>query len=108
MPRQVRIVLFAAIEQHLDADADAEERLAGAGDIVAEDVDESERAQVFHGRAGGADAGEDHAIGGDDSLGAIGDFTLVAEEFEGALDAGEVAGFVIDDCDHGLIPSPRS
>jgi len=45
---------------------------------------------------------------GDDSLGAIGDFALMAEELERAFYAGEVARFVIDDSDHGLIPSQRS
>src|SRR5277367_2029557 len=101
-------VLFTAIEQHLDADADAEERLAGAGDVVAQHVDESERAQIFHGGAGGADAGEDDAIGGGDALGAIGYFGLMTEKFERALNAGQVAGFVVNDCYHGRIPNRRS
>jgi hypothetical protein len=32
----------------------------------------------------------------------------MAEEFECALNAGEVAGFVIDDCDHSSVQRSRS
>ena len=94
-------VLLAAIEQDLDTDADAEERFAGAGDVVAKNFDESERAQIFHRGAGRSDPRQYHAIGGDDTLGAIGYLGFMAEELERALNAGQVAGFVIDDCDHG-------
>ena len=76
--------------------------------LVAENFDESERAQIFHRGAGGSDSRQDYAIGGDDALGAIGNLGLMAEEFECALNAGEVAGFVIDDCDHGCVQRSRS
>ena len=96
-------VLFAAIEQDLDTDADAEERLAGARDIVAQNLDEAESVQIFHRGAGRADARQNHAIGGDDAFGAICNFRFMTEEFERALNAGEVSGFVINDCDHRFI-----
>src|ERR1017187_980721 len=38
----IGLVLFAAIEQHLDADADAQKWFAGAGYVIAENFDESE------------------------------------------------------------------
>src|ERR1035437_9714612 len=49
----IDIALFAAIEQQLDADADAQEWFTGAGYVVAENFDESESAQIFHRGAGG-------------------------------------------------------
>ncbi len=101
-------VLFAAIEQDLDPDADAEERLAGARYVVAQNLDESERAQIFHRGACCSDTRKYHAVGGDDALGAIGDLGFMAEEFQRALNAGEVAGLVIDDCDHRFNPEKRS
>jgi hypothetical protein len=64
--------------------------------------------QIFHGGAGGADTRENDAIGFDDAVRAVGDFGFMAEEFEGVLDAGEVARFVVDDCDHGWVPRWRS
>ena len=101
-------VLFAAIEQDLDPDADADERFAGASYVVAENLDEPERAQIFHRGAGRADAGQNHAVGCNDALGAIGDFGFMAEEFQRALNAGKVAGLVIDDCNHRWNPERRS
>ena len=103
MPRHSALSSSLRSEQDLDTDADAEERLAGARDIVAQNLDESERAQIFHRGARCTDARQNHAIGGDDTLGAVCNFRLMPEEFERALNAGQVAGFVIDDCDHRFI-----
>ena len=100
-----RVVLLAAIQQHLDPDADAEERLAGADDVVAQHLVESERAQVFHRRARRADAGQDHAVGGAHALGAVGDLAGMAEMLQRACDAGQIARLVIDDCDHRVTGS---
>ena len=103
-PKAFAVVFFAAIEQDLDTDADAEERFAGASDVVTQSLGESERAQIFHGSAGRSDARQDHPIGSDDALGAIGNFGIVAKEFQRALNTGEVAGLVIDNCDHRFNP----
>src|SRR5260370_1692751 len=62
------VVLLASIEQHLDPDADAEEGLAGTGDVVAQDLVEFQRAQVTHCRARRAYAGQDCAVGGSRAL----------------------------------------
>lgn len=94
------VVFFASLEENLDADADAEHGRAAGEDFVAEERVESEAAEVGHGGAGGADAGQDDALGGADDGGLVGDDGVVAEVFEGAEHALKVAGFVVDDGDH--------
>src|SRR5260370_2362614 len=42
------VVLLASIEQHLESHADAEEGLAAAGEVVAQDLVEFQRAQATH------------------------------------------------------------
>ena len=93
-------ILLGRLEEDLGAEADAEEGGAG-GDGLADGAVESRDPQGPHGAAGGADAGEEHPLGGAEARGVGGDLANRAERLERELDAGEVAGLVVDDGDHG-------
>ena len=95
-----RVVFFAVIHQNLDPDTNAQKRLARADYVVAQHPRQSQPMQVVHGRAGGADSRQNHAVGRADLLGPVGDLTSMAQMFQGARDAGQVAGPVIHDCYH--------
>ncbi len=56
-PETIGAVLFAAVEEHLDSDTDAQEGLTGTRDIVAQHRSEAEGVEVLHGSAGSADPG---------------------------------------------------
>jgi len=95
-------ILFAAIEQDLDTDADAEKGLPARA-TSSRSTSASLSARRFSMVApAGTDAGQDHAIGGADFFRAIGYLARMAEVLERAFDARKVAGFVIDDRNHGF------
>ena len=58
----VDVALGAVLEQHLQADADAEERHALAADAAVEVLDPAALAQRGHRDVGGPDAREDEAV----------------------------------------------
>ena len=91
--------LLALVEEHLHADADAEQRLAG-GHMGQQRLDETAGAQVADAVAKGADAGEHHLVGRGDIPGIGADPRREAELLEGLLDAAQVAHLIINDIYH--------
>ena len=90
------VAFFGAFEEGLEAHADAEEGAVG-GEVFADGLDEAAFAEVAHGIGGSSDAGEDEC-GGVGDIGRVGaDDGVGADVVEGAGDAAEVAGVVIDD-----------
>ena len=101
----VLAIFEAAVEQQLQAEADAEERFAG-GDGRADRLDEVARFEGGNGVAKGADAGE-HELRCFGQLGrVVGDRRRVPRALERLLDAAEVAHAVVDDGDHGEVEGP--
>src|SRR5208283_3033694 len=96
----VGAILFAVIEQYLNTEADAEEGLASACYVVAQDADEAKRTQILHGGTGSAHAGQNNVIGGADPFRAISNLAAMAQMLEGARHAGEIARPIINDRDH--------
>ena len=96
----VDVALFGVVEQHLEADADAEERQAVALHAFREGLDQPGVGERIHGGPGRADAGKDDAIGvgelargGDQPVGK-------SEPFERVADARGVPRSVVDDRNH--------
>ena len=97
----VLAALLADGQERLEAHADAEVGPAARHE-GADGLDEGALAQVAHGVGGGADAGHDDDVRGLDGGGVAGDGGVVAAVGDGALDAAQVAGAVVDDDDsHG-------
>ena len=88
-----------ALEEPLQADADAE-KPGAARDALADGLGEAERGEKLRGLEV-ADAGKDDLCGFADDVGVLrNDDLLRAKVGERLDDAGEVAGFVVDDGDH--------
>ena len=96
----VGVALLAVVEQHLEADADAEERDAVAPHAIAERADEVLLDQAVDGGAGGADAGKDDALGGRDLGRGGGEPGRQPQVLQGVHHARGVAGAVVDHVDH--------
>lgn len=92
-------VFVADVEEHLETEADAEERFLG-GDVVLDRGDEILAVEFADGVAEGSDAGEDDFFGGGDVGGRGGDAGVDLERFKGFLNAAEIAHAVVDDGDH--------
>ena len=99
-PRPGGVALLAVVEEHLEADADAEERDAVALHPVAERGHEVLLDQRVDGGAGGAHAGEDDALGGGDLGRGRGQPGGQPQVRQGVQDARRVPGAVVDDVDH--------
>ena len=100
----VLAALLADGEQGLLTHADAEERAAGR-DVFAYGLDHVVLAQVAHGVGSGADAGHDERVGCGDLDGILRDGWFVADVGDGARDATQVSGTIVDDDDlrwHGV------
>jgi len=90
--------LFRAIEEGLEAHADAEEWAAGF-DVPEQGLDEVSVAEVGHRIGSGAHTGQDHAAGAVDIVGVGRNDRRVIDVGEGAGDASQVPCAVIDDND---------
>ena len=88
--------LFAAVEQELEAEADAHERLA-AGDVVFDWIDEAARFEDVHRGAVRADAREDELVRGGDARGVVHGLDREPEGLDGVADAPDVAGAVVQE-----------
>src|SRR5262249_29840785 len=86
-------VLLGALDRELEAEADAEHGLRGR-DPRTQRLVEALLAQLVHGRAGGADAGQHREVGARDVVG-----HLRAEPTQRDLDRADVPGAVIADRD---------
>ncbi len=92
-------VLFALLEQHLHADADAQERRA-PGRGLAQHGHEVALPDLVHGRAEGAVAGQDQRLRLAQLLGISGEQGGRARVPKALGDAAQVAEAVVDDRDH--------
>src|SRR5579863_3085090 len=102
----IRVVLVAMAQQYLDADADAEKRLARARDVVTQNLCEPQAMQIFHRGAGCANTRQDHTLGRAESLGLVGYFAPMPQKFECASNAGKIARPVVDDRYHSTARRP--
>ena len=93
--------LLAAVEQQLQAEADAHERLAGR-DVVLDGVDEPARREDVHGGPVRADAREDELVRGGDARGVVHGLDREAQGLDGVANAPNVAGAVVQE---GHLPS---
>ncbi len=99
-PALVPAVLVARVEEQLQAQADAQKRLAGV-DGRQHRLDQAAAAQFGHGVLKRPDAGQ-HDLRGRGHHGRVaGDDGLVADLLEALLHAAKVAHPVVDDGDHG-------
>ena len=94
--------LLAAVEEDLQADADAEQRLAG-GDRLLEHGDQAALFEVLHAVAKGADARQHDLRGLADHAFVTRHADVRAERDERLLGAEEIADAVINDCNHGIL-----
>src|SRR5207245_465730 len=99
--------LVAGFEQRLQAEADAQERHAGA-DAVDQGIANSELVERAHHLSEMADAGKEDFRGGAQAFGITYEGVGAAELGEGVLDRAEVAGAVVEDGDHKLWKSWRT
>ena len=97
----VAATFVADVEQQLQAQADAQKRLAG-GDRLADRLDQMPPLEFGHRIAEGSDAGQ-HDLFGLGQHGRIaGNRGLIADLFESLLHAAKVAHLVVDDGDQWL------
>ena len=95
----VRSALVADVEEHLQAETDAEERLAALA-VFNNRLFEVGLAQAPQGVADGPDARQHEPVGGADLLGRGDDLRRVADSGERLLDAAKVGKAVVDDRQH--------
>ncbi len=94
------VALLRPLEQQLLAEAEADGRLGEPAD----DVDEPARAQLAHALLGGADAGQDDAVGRADH-GRVGrQLRAHAEPLEREAHRGDVGAAAVDDDGHQSTP----
>ena len=86
--------LLAALEEQLQAEADAEDRRPRRGPL-GEQLVEAGRADPLHRPREGADAGQDQPVGGADRLGVGADRGARADVLERLLDRAQVAHPVV-------------
>lgn len=86
-------------QDDLCAEADADERSALSGHLF-NCFNKIQLMKSIHCSSGGADAGEDNTFGGEYFLGIAGDFRVQAQCFAGQFYAGQVAGFIVNNCNH--------
>src|SRR5205807_8306697 len=99
----VHTVLLALLEQQLHPETDPEKRPPG-GDIGPDPVREPRGAQARHRRPERAGPGDDERVRLVERPRRIDDADLEALPLQPLLDAAEVAGAVIDHCDHARVP----
>lgn len=92
----VEAVFFAEVGEELEAQADAEERFAGLGEVF-DGAGEVSGVEDFHGVLKGSDAGNDELIGRLDLLGSGDDLRGITHTFKGLLNAAEIGHAVVDD-----------
>ena len=97
---RLRPVLVARLEQQLQPEAHAEERLVRR-DPADDRVDEAGVAEAVHRGRGRPDARDDDRVGAIDRVRVAGDDDLGTGGGQPLLDADEVAGAVVDDRDPG-------
>ena len=97
----VRAAFVALFKEGLHAQADAHEELA-ALDLFLQERDEVEFLQVAHGIADGADAGQFDHIGVADDRRVAGNDGFDTQALPGIIDIGQIANFIIDDCNFHL------
>ncbi len=90
--------LFAAFEEHLQADANSEERLAGAH-LFKERFDEAVGAQAFHAFAECADAGEHDLARRGQCRRVLRESGIEAQMLKRFFRAPQIAHAIVDDCD---------
>ena len=105
-PQRVRPVLIAAIEQHLEAQTDPQERLA-CRHPGTDRVHEAVALQARHRRGRGAHARHDERVRAAQRLAVAGDRDLRADARERLIDADQVPGAMVDDGDANLSVDPR-
>ncbi len=91
--------LFTFLKEHLVADADAEE-WATAGEPRFHRLPKAALAEAADAVAKGADAGEDDLFGAFDFGEVCGETHVSAVILQGVEDAANVAGAVVDECNH--------
>ena len=96
----MRAVLVAAVEQQLQAEADAEERPAGA-DVSQHGVAEAGVAELGDGVPERPDPGQHHLVGGRHPVRVRGYLGRRPDRLERLLDAPQVGHPVIDDHNPG-------
>lgn len=89
-----RSILLAGVEEQLEAEADAEEGAVPA-DVLAQRVGHAGAVQDVHGRAEGADPGEDKAVGGEDVLRAPHVADAEAEVADGVAHAAHISRAIV-------------
>ncbi len=90
-------MLLGGLRQQLHAEADGEERLALFPDVAVEHFVDAAGADIGHGVAEGADAGQDHVRCVRDRVGIMGDDGIEAAIFDGIADRAHIVDAVVDD-----------
>ena len=90
-------MLFRGLRQQLHAEAYGQERLALFADVAVKQLVDAAGADVEHGVAEGADAGQDDVRGVGDHVGVVGHDRIVAAILDGIADRAHIVDAVVDD-----------